>query len=477
MEIHELSGLELAGALRRREVSALEVFRATMERVSTAGFAVGAFAHVTEEFGERQARSADRRLAAGDPAPLLGVPVPIKDLTQVAGVPWEQGSAAFAGVMGERDDGVVRLLQEAGTVMPGKTSTAEFGFTAYTEPTAGPSARTPWDVSRTASGSSGGAAAAVAAGVVAVAHGSDGGGSLRIPAAACGVVGFKPSRGRISPGPLQGESVGLATPGVLTRTVRDQAALLDVLARPWPGDSWGLPPVDGGFLAACERGPGRLRVGVLVEPLACDEIDLHPGAQEAVARTGRVLEGLGHAVEEISRPMTGEDWRVFMVLWSAFAAAIPMTAEQERELSALGTYLRARGQRYGAADVVRAIEGMQALARKVAGAWEGVDVVLTPTLSGPPPAPSELQLPDPREDLRAQSRFTPWASTWNMLGAASISLPVHTATVDGVELPFGVMLSAVRPGADAMVLQLAAQVEAADPWAGRLPREVSGGRR
>lgn len=479
-----MSALELAGALRRREVSAVEVNAATQARIAGAGTKVGAFAHATPELAEEQARDADLALAeatsTGAVPEFLGVPVPIKDLNQVAGAPFEAGSALLRGNKAQVDDGVVTLLREAGTIMVGKTTTPEFGFPPYTEPALGPSARTPWDLKRTAGGSSGGAAAAVAAGVVAVAHGSDGGGSLRIPAAACGVVGFKPSRGRVSPGPWTQESIGLSTNGVITRTVRDSAAFLDVLARPRPGDSWTLPNPEGGFLAACDRDPGALRIGILLEPLNTDEITLHPEAVAAAHRAGKVLEELGHVVIPAPRPMTGADWMTFMPLWATFAAQIPLPPGAEEHLLPLTRWLREMGMAHSATDFANAVTGMQVLTRSLVRAWSGFDLILTPTLAIPPPPPGELQLPDPAADFEAEKRFTPWTSIWNMIGAPSISVPIHSAMVNDpaapggeVELPFGAMLGAVHAGADELCFQVAAQLEEADPWVGRQARVMA----
>nr|NLD39839.1 amidase [Actinomycetales bacterium] len=485
MAIHELSALELARVLRDGDVSAAEVNQETQGRIVTVGAQVGAFAHTAEDLAARQAAEADRTLVAwradgspggpDAPPPFLGVPVPIKDLNQVAGIPFEAGSAVMRGTTAQVDDGVVTLLRNAGTIMVGKTTTPEFGFPPYTEPATAPAARTPWCLSRTAGGSSGGAGAAVAAGVVPVAHGSDGGGSLRIPAAACGVVGLKPSRGRVSPGPYGAESVGLSTNGVITRTVRDSAAFLDVLSQPWPGDSWVAPPEEGGFLAACDREPGRLRIGFLLEPLNCDEIDLHPEARAAAEKAARLLEEAGHVVEDAPRPMNGADWMTFMPLWSTFAAQIPLPEGGEEGLVPLTRWLREMGQRFTAADFANAVVGAQELARRLTAAWERFDVILTPTLSAPPLPPAELQLADPAADFEAQKRFTPWTSVWNMLGSPSISVPIHVGWVadpqaagGGMHLPFGAMLGAVRPGTEAMLLQLAAHMEEAEPWLPRL---------
>ncbi|NLI18535.1 MAG: amidase [Actinomycetales bacterium] len=463
-DLHDLSALDLAAALRRGETSAAEVLDHTLRRAGTVGAAVGAFAVLTPDLAAAQATAADAALARGDDAPFLGVPVPIKDLAMVAGQPFEAGSLAMRGFRAQVDDGVVTLLREAGTVMVGKTTTPEFGLPAYTEPATGAPARTPWDLTRTAGGSSGGAAAAVAAGVVPAAHGSDGGGSLRIPAACCGVVGMKPSRGRVSPGPHRVEGIGLVTDGVLTRTVRDSAALLDVLARPWPGDSCGVAAPASSFLAACDAAPAPLRVGVLTEPLNTDDAPVHPEALAAVARAARLLEGLGHHVDAAPRAMTGEDWMAFMPLWATGAAQLPLPPEAEEVLMPLTRWLRALGRATGAVEYASALTRMQQVGRQIAGAWADFDVILTPTLAQPPLPPAELQLPDPAADFEAQKRFTPWTSVWNMTGAPAISLPLHRAGVGGVELPFGVMLGGVRPGQEETLFALAAALESADPW-------------
>lgn len=468
MSIHELSALELAASIRSGEVSAHEVLDHTFARI--ADFPeVGAFAHLTEELARRQADETDARVAQGSTRPFDGVPLPIKDATPVAGQPWEQGAAIFVGNVAQQDDGVVTLLKEAGTLMVGKTSAPEFSFPAYTEPEIGPPARTPWDVSRTAGGSSGGAAAAVATGLVPAAHASDGGGSIRIPAAACGAVGFKASRGVVSPGPTGVSGSGLTTHGVITRTVEDSAALLDVLAKPWPGESYHAPRDEvldraGSYLDASRKSTGLLRIGLLLEPLNVDSVDLHPHAEEAALRLAGTLESLGHSVARVHRPFTPEDWLAFMPLWTGAAAAIPLSKEDEESVTELTRWLREEGRRLSAADFAIAISAVQTLARKAATGWSDVDVILTPTLSGPPVHPGEIRLPDGKADFEAQMRFTPWASAWNMTGNASITLPVHRAEVDGFELPFGAMLGAVRPGGDALLLSLARDVEQADPW-------------
>ena len=236
---------------------------------------MGAFAFLAPERALAEAGRLDSRLARGEArdAALLGVPCPIKDLSPVAGVGFEAGSAVLRGNIAAQDDALVGWLAAAGTVMLGKTTVPEFGLPCYTEPETAAPARTPWDLSRSAGGSSGGAAAAVAAGIVPLAHGSDAGGSLRIPASACGLVGLKASRGRISSGLLREPGPGLGTDGVLSRTVRDTAVALDVLAGPRRGDTYHAPAPAGSFLAACEDRIQGLRVGVLTTPvIAADAV-------------------------------------------------------------------------------------------------------------------------------------------------------------------------------------------------------------
>jgi amidase len=468
-EIHELSARGLAAAIRSGETSPREVLAHTMERASTLGPEVGAFVRLTPELAQQQADDAVARLAQGDPAPLLGVPVPIKDLTMVAGVEMNAGSAAMRGFVPEADDGVVTRLREAGTVMIGKTSTPEMGLPPYTEPDIGPPARTPWDPARSGGGSSGGAGAAVAAGIVPMAHGSDGGGSIRIPAAACGLVGLKPSRGRISSGPFGVDGAALATQGVLTRDVRDTAVALDVLAQGWPGDDRYLPaPAAGSFLAACDAPTGPLRVGVLTTPIITPEAPVHAEALAAVEKTARLLEAAGHAVTGAPVPFPAEKWLPFLDVWSVMAASAPLPPEAEPLLVPLTRWMRERGRSVDGVTYANAIAAGQRLQRDAATAWEGFDVILSPTLAQPPPRIGEMRDDgDPEGDFWAQCAYTPWTSTWNILGAPAISLPLHHAAASGDDgapvIPWGVMLGA-RTGREDLLLGLAAALESAAPW-------------
>jgi amidase len=476
--LHALTALELAAAVRGGETSPREVVEHALARAARLGQRVGAFVTLAAELAHRQARAAEERLVVarreGDLAglpPFLGVPCPIKDLAAVAGVPASLGSAAFRDLVPEVDDGVVTLLRGAGTVMLGKTTTPELGLPCYTEPDVGPPARTPWDLGRSAGGSSGGAAAAVAAGIVPIAHASDGGGSIRIPASACGLVGLKPSRGRVSWGPYGVDGVGLGTHGVVTRDVADTAAALDVLARPWPGDVYRLPPAGATFLDAARRAPGRLRVGVLTEPVIVAGAPVHPVCREAAVNAGRVLEDLGHVVEPAPVPFPAERWAAFRALWSVGALSAPVPPEREGDLVPLTRWLREAGRSVSGLAYAEAVAAVQALAREVATAWAAFDVVVTPTLAQPPaPVGGLRDDADPAGDFDAQSAYTPWTSIYNLTGAPAISLPLHWArlpagAVDGpgVLLPIGVMVGA-RLGEEETLLALAGQLEQAMPW-------------
>ena len=464
-EIHDLTALELATAMRRREVSPTEVLEHTLSRAEAVGRQVGAFVTLAPDLARDQARGAEKDiLDGGDLPPLLGVPCPVKDLTRVAGVRFGAGSAALADVVATVDDGVATLLREAGTVMVGKTTTPEFGLPCYTEPDVAPAARTPWDLSRSAGGSSGGAAAAVAAGIVPVAHGSDGGGSIRIPASVCGLVGLKPTRGRVSTGPYGVDGPALAVSGALTRDVRDTAALLDVLAKPWPGDLHVLTGPQGGFLAACEPDPAPVRVGLLTKPVIASGADVDPACVEAVHDTAALLEELGHRVEEAPVPFPTERWASFEAIWSVMSLMAPVDPEREHLLVPLTRWLREKGRSVTGLAYAQAIAGVQSTTREAASVWAAYDVILCPTLARLPVHVGELRDDDdPAGDFAAQTGYTPWTSIWNLTGWPAISLPLHRHAVDGVVLPVGVMLGG-RHGSEETLLAVAAQLEQACPW-------------
>jgi amidase len=457
-ELHDLTALEQGALVRRGEVSSRELvdhYLARADRLDT----VGAFVTLTPE----QARS--RAGGAAGAGPLAGVPTAVKDLHPTAGVRTTFGSAAYNDFVPEVSDGVVLSLEAAGLVSIGKTSTPEFGSPCYTEPEGLPPAVTPWDRTRMAGGSSGGAAAAVAAGLVPLAQGSDGGGSIRIPASCCGLVGLKPSRGRVSGFPMYGDPVGLATAGPIARTVRDAAALLDVLAGRRPTDPFWAPAPTGTFLAACDRPPGRLRIARFVEPVIA-EVPVDPTSVEAWEGASRLLEGLGHEVEDIAVPLPPEAVPVFETCWSVLTALSAAPEGREHLLRPLTRWLTERGRAVSGPEFGLAVGASRRYAAQALAALAPYDVVVTPTLAVPPlPVGVIRDDADPAADFAAQKAFTPWTSAWNVTGMPAVTLPLHW-TDDG--LPVGVMLAA-RPAEEELLLSLAAEVERVAPWAHRRP--------
>jgi amidase len=467
-ELHDLSALEQAAAVRARDVSSLELTDHYLDRIDKLADGVGAFITVTAELAREQARVLDGEVRRGElRSPLHGVPVPVKDLNLTAGVRTTFGSAVFADSVPEVDDHVVALLRDAGTVLLGKTNTPEFGLPCYTENAVAPPARTPWDLERMAGGSSGGAAAAVAAGLAPVAHGNDGGGSVRIPASCCGLVGLKPSRGRVSGGPIKGDVSGLPVEGVLTRTVRDAAAVLDVMAVPMPGDPFWAPPLPAGetFLSHAERMPGRLRVGRFATPVIA-EATVHPEVLAAYEETSRLFESLGHDVDDVALPFPPWVVGLFETVWTVLSTLMPVDPEREVELQPLTRHLRARGREVDGSAFALAVIGLQVIARQVMVAASTYDVLLSPTLAQPPlPVGAIRDTTDPARDFEDNKRFTPFTALYNLTGQPAISLPLGWTAAG---LPVGVMLAG-RPAGDAALLTVAAQLEAAVPWHRRRP--------
>jgi amidase len=459
------SARDTAAAVASGVVSATEVAEETLRRAELWGPKVGAFATLAQELTREQARALDEMRGRGDTLPpLAGVPCPIKDLAEVAGLPYEGGSAALKGNLGRRTDSVAQRVLSAGTLIVGKTATPEFGFPAYTEGPAIDPARTPWDLERGAGGSSGGAAAAVASGIVPVAHASDGGGSIRIPAASTGLVGLKTSRGLVPTGPDRVPGPGLVSDGVLTRTVRDTAFVLDVLAEDDPGEYFRQFPRQGSFLAGCEHAPERLTIGVLVQPIISATALVDEECRDAVMRTADWLSDLGHDLVEAPTPFSPEKWAAFDAIWATGAASIPLPGEAEALLSPMTRWLRERGKSVRAVEYAAALAAIQRLRFEVERAWRGYDMVLTPTLARVPARIGSLRNDaDPEADFNAQIDYTPWTSVANLTGRPAISLPLHRTDVEGVELPIGIMLTG-RDGADGVLLAVGAQLEAAHPW-------------
>jgi amidase len=460
VSLHDLTALEQAAAIRSGELSAVELAEHYLSRSEHVS---GAFVALTPDVALQQARKVDAGEIGG---PLAGVVCPVKDLFFMVGSNTRFGSVAY-DFPSMDDDYVVKAMRDAGLVFTGKTTTPEFGLPCYTEPDSSVSApaRCVWDQQRTAGGSSGGAAVAVAAGLAPIAHGSDGGGSVRIPAAANGLVGLKPSRGRISNGPLRDPIGDLVTSGPLARTVTDVAALLDVMSKEFPGDPFHTPPPTTTFLDAA-RGPAKaLRIGYFTHPLI-SETEVHPDARTAVTTTAELLEGLGHEVREIHRPFGPDAMQQFEHLWYVLALLTPVMPDDEHRLMPTTQYLRGLGANVSGISVAQAVSLARIQTRATITSWADLDVVVTPTTNGPAPLVTDIvDLADPAQDFENQKAWAAYTAAFNMTGQPAISLPLHW-TEGG--LPVGVQFVGRMYGEETL-LSLAAQLEAAAPWADRKP--------
>ncbi|QKG21475.1 amidase [Actinomadura verrucosospora] len=466
--LHDLGAREAADAVRSGRLSPVELTDHFLDRIERLNPQVGAYVTVTAEEAREQAVRAEKAvLDAADPAdlpPLHGVPVPVKDLNMVDGVRMTFGSSVFADLTGFADDSVVRLLREAGTIMPGKTAVPEFGLPCYTEGDVAPPARTPWDLARSAGGSSGGAAAAVASGLAPVAQGSDGGGSIRIPSSVCGLFGIKPTRGRISQGPVVPDLFGLSTNGPIARSVEDAALLLDVMAGPMPGDLYAAPPVEGSFLSYAGRPPGRLRIARSRQP-AVPGAEVHPDCVAAYEEASALLEELGHEVVELPAVFGPEMLPHFELLWGVMATMTPVPDGREHLLQPLTRWLRERGNATTAPELFRAHAALQGALRAAFPVMNGFDAILHPTLAQPPVPVGYFHDQEPEENFRRQTLFTPFCAAYNISGQPAVNVPLHW-NAEG--LPIGIMLAG-RLGGEGTLISLSAQLEEARPWRGRTP--------
>lgn len=465
--------VELARMVRDGEVTSRELTEASLARIEETNAALN---HWTLVDADGALAAADA-VEAGDPRPFAGVPLAIKDLfAPVAGLRMAQGSDLLGEFTPDYDYALVRRFREAGFVLMGKTQTPEFGILPVTEPRRFGPARNPWDPERTTGGSSGGSGGAVASGAVPVAHGSDGGGSIRIPAACCGLVGLKPQRGRISHAPDVGEHF-LATDGALARTTADAAALLDVMAGPEPGDASWAPPPEAPFTELAQRDPGKLRVALTFDMPIESELDpeCERGAREAAA----ALEALGHEVEEVDAPWKDADLLpVFSVLWASNIALsvlhgqlVTGTEPGAENIEPLSMWLYETGMGFKAPEYLGALATMQAFARGVVSFWEGYDLVLTPALAKRPVRHGEVDPcgENPAYEFKKSGEFTPYTAPFNITGQPAISIPLLHGE-DG--LPTAAQLVG-PPAGEGLLLAVSSQLEAAHPWADREPPAVA----
>jgi amidase len=463
------SAVELAGMVREGAATARELVELSLERIQERNPALNAFVQVDEAGA---LASADQ-ISSGDRRPFAGVPIAIKNNRPVKGLRLTYGCSPMAEHVASYDHNVTRRLREAGFVIVGTTTLPEYGILPTSEARLFGPTRNPWELSRTPGGSSGGAAAAVAAGMVPVAHGNDGGGSIRIPAACCGLVGLKPARGRVSAAPELGES-SLSVDGVLTRTVADTAAILDVLAGYEPGDATWAPPPSEPFARAARGEPGGLKIAATTLPPTGDA-KVDPLAARAVTDAAELLRSLGHEVEEVDPP-----WRqdsvggLFGVVFSSHVALAIAYSERiaGRELTAedmepMSWAIYSMVRKLGAIESRGAEVALQRFTRRLVTFLAPYDALLTPALAERPLPLGTLDTAaaDPMSTFTRSGLFTPFTPIFNASGQPGISLPLYEGA-DG--LPLGVQLVG-RPAGEAQLLALAAQLEAAQPWADRRP--------
>ena len=449
--------LEQARLVRHREVSPVELVELYLERIQRLNPQLGSYFTVMAESAIADAKAKTEMLGGGSLPPFFGVPISIKDLTPVAGVPCTYGTPAFLNRLATHDDGVVTRIKQAGFIILGKTATSELGSMPYTEPFGFPPARNPWDLDYTPGGSSGGAAAAVAAGLCAIAQGSDGGGSIRGPAACCGLVGIKPSRGRVSHAPVGDRLSGLTSIGPLARTVADAAALLDVMSGYVTGDPYWLPNPEPSFLAAVTQQPSSLRIAfaATLPPLG----QASSGCQQAVQETVQRLAELGHVVEPGCPDFSGL-LEPFMTVWQSGVAACGIPKEA---LQPLNGWLLERTASAG--EYLQAVSQMQAIVRRIVAFFDSVDVLVLPTYLHPTIRVGEWASLSPAETLEKIVHWVAPCPPFNATGQPAITIPVGF-DVNG--LPMNVQLVG-RPAAEATLIALAAQLEAANPWSQHRP--------
>ena len=466
--------LELAELVRSGEVSSRELVQASLDAIEAVDGDLNAWVLVDAE----RALETAETIGAGDERPFAGVPMAIKDLyCPVAGLPMTQGSELFGDFTPDYDSALVRRFRDAGFVLMGKVNTPELGIPPVTEPVRNGPTRNPWDTERTPGGSSGGSSAAVASGTVPVAHASDGGGSIRIPASCTGLLGLKPARNRISHAPDIGDHF-LATDGALCRTTADCAALLDVMAGYELGDSnWAPSPAEP-YAEAAKRDPGTLRVALTFDMPVESELD--PICEQGTRDAAALLESLGHEVEEIEAPWKGSDLLpIFSVLWAGGVAAgvrhgqmVSGNEPSEENVEPLTWWLYQTALSQTSADLAVATPTLQGYSRMiVTGIWSRFDVLLTPALGKRPVKLGHIDTcgENPAYEFKKSGEFTPYTATWNVTGQPAISVPLYEGD-DG--LPLNVQIVG-PPAREDLLLQLSAQLEEAAPWADRRPPLVA----
>jgi amidase len=467
-EIATLDATAQAQLVRDKEIKPIELVEAAIERIERVNPQVNAV--ITPMFDEARA-TANGRLPDG---PFTGVPFLLKDLlASYAGVRMASGSAFLSDYVPDHDSELVARYKRAGLIILGKTNTPEYGIMPTTEPLLFGPSRNPWDTTRATGGSSGGSAAAVATGMVAIAHGNDGGGSIRIPASCCGLFGLKPTRARNPLGPDFGDMFsGLVAEHAISRSVRDSAALLDATSGPAPGDPYYAPPPSRPFIKEVGADPGKLRIAFSTATPAGSPV--HPDCAQAVHNAATLCGNLGHEVSEAAPAVAGEIVQMFMTLWSAgctwtidsFGAYTrrQITADQFEPATWM---LYQMGKQQSGPAYLMALQSLQRASREIARFMQDYDVWLTPTLGEPPLklGSFDAKPDDPLAGMRKAAEFVPFTPICNMTGQPAMSVPLFWN--DG-GLPIGTHFVG-RFGGEATLFRLAAQLEAASPWADRRP--------
>ncbi len=462
--------LELAAAIRAKEVSPVEVADLFLERIADLDPHLNAFCHRADDDVRAAASAAAdavvRATSTDDLPPFHGVPLPIKDLLDVAGWPTTYGSCGASRVPAAQSDPVVTRFVDAGFVLLGKTATSEFGTVPFTESAALGICRNPWDPERTPGGSSSGAGAAVAGGMAPIAHGGDGGGSIRIPASCNGLVGLKATRGLVTSDAVDAE--GFGTNGVLTRSVADSAAALDVLARHDPAAWWSPPNRGASFVDALAAAPPTgLRIGVLVDP-PIDGLPVDPACTAAVDMAVKTLESAGHHIVDTPLPLPSTDELIgaFSVIWNVGGAGVDLADPNRVEPH--NRALREAARAIDSWTYARGVRTTQHLSRRVVdGFVDQFDLLVTPTMACLPPAIGAWRAGCADDPLMALHNSYPMAvftSLFNVTGQPAISVPIH----HDAGLPVGVQIVAA-PWREDLLLQVSRTLELAHPWADRRP--------
>lgn len=493
MNYEDLDGLALAELVSRGEVSPLELVNTAIEHIEAKNPTINAVVNKQYEKAREMAQSA---LTSG---PFCGVPFLLKDLGAFElGVASTSGSRYCKDFMPRVQNEIVKRYLKAGFIPLGRTNTAEFGLLPTTEPKLFGPTKNPWNTTHTAGGSSGGAAAAVAARMVPIAHGGDGGGSLRIPASCCGVFGLKPSEGRSPVGPVGGRLWhGLVAEHVLTRSVRDSAACLDVICAPTKGEPIHAPAPEQSFLEQLKTPVRKLKIGLIEEPYF--NAQLHPDCREAVQGSAKLCESLGHEVEQTKFSIDAQEVaHAYLVIVAGETEAVIRNLESaigkkptSRDLELVTQIFRIGGRTLRASDYADAVRISDETRRKVAATFANYDVILTPTLALPPPRLGQLNPPfgdrlfmhfmrlfPLRSLVRAAFNqlpkkafgFTPYTFLFNTTGQPAMSVPLHW---NKQGLPIGSHFIG-EFGADGLLLKLAQQLESARPFSARkLPNNIS----